>query len=259
MGYTEMSCLICGVRFNMARLRRTDEPLTAAWDIHRDSWRPGEDYDSAEEPPELIEAHRIDGQIVGYLYDGKYSAFHVEWQGIDPGSACEKAGCSEADGDHACGGPGCGFVLEGAKGNGDAYNGWHISAEEMKVMTCVQVIMPNAHEWDCPEELDDEYEAWSKQRCVLMELSESAPDGFDVKHVPRRLGFGGEEAVDICDSDYGDSEWGVPMHGPCWQILKMVAKTELPETWNLLDWLVTLRDVSSRALFLLIVQMPGDD
>jgi len=228
----------------MARLRRIDEPLTAAWDIHRDSFRPGEDLngDEDDENPTIIIPHRLDGQIVGYTSAGKYEGFYKKGEGIDDGSACARAGCSEVDGDHACGGTECGFVLFDGKGSDSAYNGWRVSVEEMKIMTCVQAIFPlatNGVDW-YPEDDDEDFERSSKYHCVLTAVSDSAPDEFNVNHVPYRHGIGGE--ILVCEAAYGDPEWGVPFHGPCYQILKRVAKERYPKM-NLLDGLLDLRDV----------------
>lgn len=229
----------------MARLRRTDEPLNLAWDNHRDNWRPGEDSngDEHEPNPKVFTAKRVNGQIVGYECDGKFTEFYIAGEGIEPDSACEKAGCSEEDGDHACGGPECAFVFPWAKGQYRiaGYNGWKISDEEMRIMTCVQVAATD-FDWDewQPEEDDDEYE---NNEVVLTAVSESTPDEFSVTHVPYRHGIGGS----IYINDTGDDEWGLPFHGPCYSVLKKMARRlDIPRAVNLLTGMIGQRNVSPR-------------
>lgn len=246
MGYSERPCMICEGRFNMARLRRRGESLANAWDVHRDFWRPGVDPngDEHEENPAIITPKYVDGTIVGYWSDSnnaEFCALYVKGEGIEAGSACCSAGCDESDGDHACGGPGCDFGGEGYYMK-SAYNGWRISVKEMKIMTCVQtVIKPeNRAEWQ-PEEDDEEDERTSRHGLVLTAVSESAPDEFEVSHVPYRHGVGG--TISIGEDDYGFEECGIPFHGPCYQILKKVAKKSFPDL-NILDGLYDLWNVS---------------
>lgn len=240
MGYSERNCIICGSRFNMARLRRINEPLNMAWDKTRDHWRPGIDPngDEDEPSPEQFVPRIINGDIVGYDCDGEFHGFFVEATGIKSGSACDKAGCSEEAGDHACGGPSCDTLQESYFSSG--YNGWLIDVEEMKIMTCVQAAMPNENpdDWE-PESDDDEFE---HRNLILTAVSESAPDEFEITHVPYRHGVGGKFLISDFDSDL---DWAVPFHGPCYQVLKRRAKGfESTINLQLLDGLIDLRDVS---------------
>lgn len=125
MGYTERHCYLCGGGFNIARLRRIDEPIAMAWHGCHGYYRP-----SANDPVEEIEDARMpaeDGGIAHVLRDW------IEGEGISTGSDCYRAGCSEADGDHAAGSLEC--------ANRDGYNGWKISAEEMEVSSLSSVRM----------------------------------------------------------------------------------------------------------------------
>lgn len=248
MGQSERRCFICGVAFNMARLRCVTEPVTAAWDHHRGFWRPDAYRYGAEEHRKRFDTHYVDGQIVGYTSNGKYKHFRIDGEGIDPGSVCEAAGCSEEDLDHACGDFTCEYILSEGNKAEEAYNGWRITVEEMKIMTCVQAVVPvGGHRapGDDEHEDEDEDERTSRHRCTLTAISESAPNEFDAGHVPYRRGVGGlREDVMIFERGGSDEDLGVPFHAPCFQVLKKITQERDFTASNLLDALVDLRNVS---------------
>lgn len=228
----------------MARLRRTDEPLNLAWDNDRDHWRAGIDPNGDEDDPDAtpIVPKIVNGDVVGYTSGGEFRGFYVEAEGIKPDSMCAKSGCSEDEGDHACGGPACGRLLETQSNyQFPGYNGWMIDAEEMKIMTCVQAAVSNENpdDWQ-PEDDDDDFEHRS---VILTALSESCLDEFEVTHVPYRHGVGG--TIYVSDIELIDDGWGVPFHGPCYQLLKRRAMAfESPRPLCLLDGILDMCGVS---------------
>lgn len=78
MGYSEILCTICGVSFNIARIRREGEQKSAAWGYYKHS----DSYVSAEEP----DAFEYCGKKSGCTYysreldDGIYRS---PWQKIE--------------------------------------------------------------------------------------------------------------------------------------------------------------------------------
>jgi len=119
------------------------------------------------------------------------------------------------------------------------YNGWRISDEEMRVMTCVQAVIgiQDWEDWE-PEDDDDEYETSS---LLLTAVSESTPISYEVHQVTERHGVGGHISID--DVGKYDIDYGVPFHGPCYQVLKRVAKsTRLPRRINVLEGILELRN-----------------
>jgi len=57
MGYSETICQLCGVSFAIARLRRADEPVEAAWDSQGRNPLEAEDMESGDECPAIDGEH----------------------------------------------------------------------------------------------------------------------------------------------------------------------------------------------------------
>lgn len=97
MGYSENCCQLCAVSINIARLRTKNEPATAGW-----------------------------GSSGSTYYSG--DAIGSRCSVLKEQSGCENVEKDEdEDGDDSVHFPGRGCTFTGG------YNGWKISAEEMKV------------------------------------------------------------------------------------------------------------------------------
>lgn len=57
MGYSEILCTICGVSFNIARIRRKDEPTTAAWNYVNEA----DSFVEADEPDRFEDCGKNSG------------------------------------------------------------------------------------------------------------------------------------------------------------------------------------------------------
>lgn len=206
----EPFCQLCGVNFNLARIRRIDEPLSleTAWDRKRPPWPPLDESDVKTRP---------------YIRVKKKSKPHP---------ACMAAGCSDADGDHAAGGPGCGIE--------DGYNGWRITPQEMNMITRVQCLTPKRPQGGRrgPDGDGLDFELENEDWCVTAVSRGSAGPSCALK-VPYIKGIGGK--VRICNFDGG---WrsSTGFHASCFQVYKRVCTQKKGEV--LLDCILKARDLS---------------
>lgn len=266
MGGWERRCAICSVHFNLARLRQKGESLANSW------WK----YPDHRGADVVCEERRNSGNRDHFTYKIVDNTIVDEWKnggknepryssgtGIKAGSACERAGCDESEGDHASGGLGCDFGSQ----EWVLYNGWRISAEEMKIMNGVQVIIrPKiADEWEkespetllgkesneCasaegynwrPEADDDDDEPTSKYKLVLTGVTMYTPCDGELRFVPNRHNIGSHLMIDE-SGEYGLTDTGIPFHKPCYQILKRVARKRFPKL-NVLDGVYEVWKVS---------------
>lgn len=130
MGYCEVNCTLCGVSFAIARLRRADEPFSAAWAYY------GEGF--TNEDGTGWECSESDCQRI--TRDGVYG----------PDYAGDNTGVEHLPS------PSCTFA--------SGYNGHRISAEEMKGCRANQclakksfTLVSNQKEWE-PEDDDQDFE-----------------------------------------------------------------------------------------------------
>lgn len=183
-------CQLCGVHFNLARIRRIDEPLSpeTAWHSNRPPWPPLNPSEVKSRP---------------YVNVKKSSKPHP---------ACEVAGCSNQDGDHAAGGPNCGVE--------DGYNGWRVTSQEMDMTTRVQCLVLKYPRRLPPPENDEaaDFEYESKNWCLTPVSRGSAGSSRALK-VPYIRGVGGD--IDICN--YWASWYlSIGFHPSCFQVYKRV-------------------------------------
>ncbi|KAK5739442.1 hypothetical protein LTR17_005347 [Elasticomyces elasticus] len=203
MGYSERHCQLCGVSFNVARIRKADEPESAAWGNY------GIDFMTA----------------------------------ADAATACEIEGCSNiprpehpdpnvsAAGEHIAG-PNCELTL--------GYSGWRITAEEMRDILRCLCIAAKSEDWQ-PEVGDKDYEV-DATYCFVAGVSHS-PDEFSAEEMtPVRHGLEqtmiNNEAMEGLGSD---EEWAIPVHEACFQMFERVSREKLGKVD--LDGLWRLRDI----------------
>lgn len=187
-------CQLCGVHFNLARIRRIDEPLSfeTAWHPNRPPW------------PPLNLSEAKSGPYVNVKKSSK------------PHPACEVAGCSNQDGDHAAGGPSCGVE--------DGYNGWRINSQEMNMTTRVQCLVseysPRQRVPDNDETANFEFES---EHWCLTAVSRGSAGPYRALKIPYIKGVGGD--IDICNY-YADWRISIGFHPSCFQVYKRACMRE---------------------------------
>ncbi len=139
MGYFEIQCQLCGVSFAIARIRRPDEPIEAAWDY----WG----YDCVT----------VDPCLTRFRTDAPQRSLGCSTQ----------TWMSQHDGEleEHLAGPNCTATC--------GYSGHRISLEEMKGCRAVQCILTKTPEWE-PEEDDQDFELDSNH--FLTGIGDGSPD-----------------------------------------------------------------------------------
>lgn len=190
MSEQEHFCQLCGVHFNLARIRRIDEPLSleTAWDKRRPPWPPLKDS--------TVKSR-------SYIRVEKRS---------EPHPACTAAGCSNADNDHAAGGPDC--------DTDNGYNGWRISLQEMDRITRVKrlVLKPRGVRGTPPEGGIGGLEYESEDWCVTG-VSRGYVDRHRALNMLRSRGIGGN--VSMCN-DNTDYRMAIGLHPSFFEVYKRV-------------------------------------
>ncbi|KAI9744118.1 MAG: hypothetical protein M1818_002270 [Claussenomyces sp. TS43310] len=138
MGYVELQCQLCGVSFAIARIRRIEEPLEAAWDYTGSGF-----IDSAYRSKCPTDS----GCQLFNREEGR------DWLEGD-----------DAPGEHIAG-PGCTL--------GGGYSGHQISLQEMKGCRAVRCLMRKEDGWQ-PEPDDQDFERESDY--FLTGVGEGSPD-----------------------------------------------------------------------------------
>lgn len=143
----------------------------------------------------------------------------------EPHPACIVAGCSNAQGDHAAGGPGCGEIR--------GYNGWCISPQEMEMMMRVQCVVEKEYGWE-PEPDDQDFEIKSPF-AFLTAISPRTAEERSIERVPYRHGVGGSLMISNTD---GAWEWYMPVHPPCFEVFRHVsmARYDYVDLWALIQF-----------------------
>ncbi|PVH69996.1 hypothetical protein DL98DRAFT_521866 [Cadophora sp. DSE1049] len=189
MGYSEISCQICAVSFNIARLRTKDEPPESGW-----------------------------GYSHGLSYAGDVSSSLCSM--YSETSGCENDYDAEPDGLHF---PGRGCTFTGGM------NGWKIGAGEMKGMRHPRYIILKPTNWDVEKEEQNEYERKSDYFVTSQttevpddwEPGELAKIRFGIDtFFPRNYGI---------STHSDEMQVGIPVHASCWEIFERVSKLRLGE------------------------------
>ncbi|KAI9709191.1 MAG: hypothetical protein M1812_007776 [Candelaria pacifica] len=193
MGYCETLCQLCGVSFAIARLRRADEPESAAWDYS------GSGYVEEEDGDDIIENTCGGTHISGCYLQERENRFDGE-----RGPAHEHIS-----------GQGC------ASGRG--YSGHRISLMEMKGCRTVQCLVKKEDGWK-EEDGDQEWERESEY--FLTGWGDGSPDESPLEDItPPRHGVDSLIISNICYSD--DEDEGLPFHPSCFEIFKKVSLLRL--------------------------------
>ncbi|KAM3075412.1 hypothetical protein ACMFMG_007150 [Clarireedia jacksonii] len=184
MGYYENFCQICGVSFNLARVRTKHEPPEDGW-----------------------------GYSSGLYYMGDETSTLCA-------SRPEESGCKnvsvEGDGIHPdqvhIAGPGCVFT--------GGYSGHRITAEEMKDMRLTRYIIPKPENTVDEEDAPD-YEKCSDY--FISDQSITTQDHFEPGELPR-IRYGVDYFFVQNSEVVADPEVAVPVHAACWKIFEHVSK-----------------------------------
>ncbi|KAH7419677.1 hypothetical protein BKA64DRAFT_23111 [Cadophora sp. MPI-SDFR-AT-0126] len=190
MYWDEISCQICAVSFNAARLRTKLEPQESGW-----------------------------GYVEGLHYAHDVS---ISLSILYP----EVSGCEF---DRTAGPHGLHFPGRGCKYIG-GMNEWKIGVDEMKGMRHPRYILRKPMDWDGEEDEQEEYERGSgyfvSSQSRDQPLSHDPPDPGDLAIV--RFGVDAFTPSNF-DGSAGSDEgpFGVPVHDACWKIFERVSKLRL--------------------------------
>ncbi|KAK5174727.1 uncharacterized protein LTR77_001809 [Saxophila tyrrhenica] len=185
MGFSERVCQICGVSFNVGRIRTKDEPTKAGW------------------------GGRLRGNSPVFDPECEADGCANEERMI-PEFVCHDGSVSEAEQaiEHLAG-PSC-ISTSG-------YSGHRITWKEMKDCTQVQCLKYKASDWE-PEPGDEDFVLQSRD-AFLTGISTGAPDEFEVHRLePVRHGVRDTPMTNELLDD--DSEDGMPMHAQCFQVFR---------------------------------------
>ncbi|KAI5361115.1 Putative F-box domain-containing protein [Septoria linicola] len=237
MGYSEILCTICGVSFNIARIRRRDEPKEAAWAYNNNTG-------SFLEVDDLPSSFESCGRESGCTYynrikdDGVYkSPWKSSKHDKDPVVSAQNARVAidamkddcdedleyddsdkegESEFEHIAG-PGC-----------KSYNGYSaylISSEEMQGCTTFQCLVHKSTSWQ-PAADDEDFERDPQFPMFLSGLCDYMPDredGFINTMYPMRHNMQGH-IPDHIAWDFNDyTDYSVPFHPSCLEIYKRVS------------------------------------
>ncbi|KAK5720216.1 hypothetical protein LTR15_007489 [Elasticomyces elasticus] len=201
MGYSERHCQLCGVGFNVARIRKADEPENAAWHYYGTDFIT--DVDTAE-----CEA------------EGCTNIPRTEHP--DPGVSAEA--------EHIAG-PNCKST--------QGYSGWRITVEEMgDILRCL-CIAAKPEDWQ-PEIGDKDYEI-DATYCFVAGVSKCPDEFEAGELTPTRHGLSdtmiNNEAMEGLGSE---EEWAIPIHEACFQMFERVSrekigKVDIDGLWRLRD------------------------
>ncbi|KAH7323221.1 hypothetical protein B0I35DRAFT_500067 [Stachybotrys elegans] len=189
MGYSEVQCQLCGVSFNISRLRTADEPCTAAWSNTGDGATPfvtQEDALNHSRDGERCSAATACSTREHFLRE--YPASFIEHIAA-PDCRCQKA-----------------------------YLGHNISAEAMRGCNTVQCLIRKPPNWT-RERDDEDFELTA--RFFLSGISDhmpsrdmSCPTYFPVRHGVE------EHTADNLVYEQDDQESAIPFHPACLEIFK---------------------------------------
>ncbi|KIN03069.1 hypothetical protein OIDMADRAFT_102868 [Oidiodendron maius Zn] len=258
MGYSEAKCRLCGISFNIGRIRKAGEPRSDGWQSTGDSnTKYDEDdeddeddldyvYESAEEDDYEFES---DVELLGPLSEGdadvetnndedEYWPDHIignpPWgqiQGPVPGHDPEELlpldtykGEEKERGLHS---PRPEFMYEHIAGPNcqdyQGYNGNLISVEEMRGCNTLQCLMWKNDDWQAEPD-DMEFELSS--RCFLTGISDHMPsrDVGGLIVIPARHGEKCPWADDVTWHHTLDMEYGMPFHPTCFDVFMHLSK-----------------------------------
>ncbi|RFN49779.1 hypothetical protein FIE12Z_5927 [Fusarium flagelliforme] len=194
MGYSEILCHLCGVSFNICRVRTENEPPEAAWGSSIN-------FEIEEDPDESRCEKRCffvqtgaDLQSTTRMYGGEALHSHIPEDELEhiPGPKCTQDG---------------------------GYSGHHISVEAMKGCQEIQCLVPKPDDWE-PQTDDEAFEISSSY--FLSGLSDYMPsrDIGDPELFPARHGESSPYAENVLWDPEEAGKYSMPFHPTCFEIFK---------------------------------------
>ncbi|CAK1359021.1 hypothetical protein CB0940_05292 [Cercospora beticola] len=214
MGYSEVLCTICGVSFNIGRVRRKDEPKSAAWDCYNAP----NSYQEADVPDGFSECGETSG-CTYYSRNLDNGCYKSPWH--NPEAEQDR---SDPSLEHIAG-PGCKYECA----CGGAYTGNEISFEEMQGCTTFQCLVRKRNDWK-PACDDEEFEQDPNFPMFLSGLHDRMPEreiGYvDAMH-PMRHNMQEHSPDDVFwDDDWERNDYSsLPFHPWCLEVYKRASKT----------------------------------
>ncbi|KAL3418165.1 hypothetical protein PVAG01_09880 [Phlyctema vagabunda] len=220
MGYSEVLCRICGVSFNIGRVRRPGDPRSEGWALTGDhgNGRGLVDHNYGDCDDDLC-------QVIRRAKNDQEDSIGDESRGKEEtwiaASAVEMHYGDQRENtpyeyEHVAG-PNC--------RNRNGYNGHLVTAQEMRGCNILQCLMRKNTSWvRQPDDLDFEVES----ECFLSGISEHMPSrdiDFPIMFPPRH---GLDDTVNADDIIWDEpSEVGMPFHPTCLDIFMRVSRLRL--------------------------------
>ncbi|KAF7553515.1 hypothetical protein G7Z17_g3558 [Cylindrodendrum hubeiense] len=237
MGYSEVHCHICGVSFNIGRIRTPSEPRTAAWSssTYFDGTYVGsKHYSGSRCPPGCMVALRPRRNRWGFPPKGyadpdepvsaesssRHGRLFPEHPDPLPADGIDRRfrGIgSTYDLEHIAG-PECSYTLVA----GGGYLGQSISVQEMKGCNTVQCLVRKPQNWE-PEHGDEEFE--KSGSFFLSGLSDYMPsrDGPYLEVFPARHSCQTVKAENFLLDESLRTEYALPFHPSCLEVFKQAS------------------------------------
>ncbi|KAI6796882.1 hypothetical protein KC363_g3038 [Hortaea werneckii] len=216
MGHCERICQLCGIYFNVGRIRRPDEPIEAAWD--------GSGYDFISQEAAAASCESLACKIVCR----EVSDDDEENGGrIPPGETIY----GPEDEEHLAS-PECTST--------SGYNGYRISAQEMQHVISCQCLAEKRDGWR-PEAGDRQFEL-DADHCFLTGISRLGVSEDDVKGLePARHGVSEVIITNMSPAQIGlftGEVWALPMHPRCFELfqrisLRHLGRVDIDGLWRL--------------------------
>ncbi|KAH7176784.1 hypothetical protein EDB81DRAFT_773570 [Dactylonectria macrodidyma] len=236
MGYSEIHCQICGVGFNIGRIRTASEPRTAAWTSTRvfpGTYVGSKHFTKSNCPPGCMVALRAQrspwgARRRGYADPAEPASAQPAGQGDMFPERPDEVPEDEIDRRfHGIGtthnlehiaGPEC--LFEPVLGGG--YSGHNISLQEMAGCNTVQCLVRKTPNWE-PEDGDEEFE--KAGAFFLSGLSDYMPnrDGPLPSVFPVRHGCTRPRPETTFWNEERTEEYALPFHTTCLEVFKQAS------------------------------------
>ncbi|PPJ57650.1 hypothetical protein CBER1_00109 [Cercospora berteroae] len=255
MGYSEILCTICGVSFNIARIRRKDEPTTAAWNYVNED----DSFVEADEP------HRFEdcGKNSGCTYysreldDGVYKSPWRESGSKDIGDADDDENVEGLIAEYESGTDPRTYIhplpsfkaKKYPKTSTSGYSGHAITVSEMQGITTFQCLIRKRKNFQ-PTPDDTNFEKSPDFPMYLSGLCDSMPDrelaNIETMY-PMRHNMQSHSPDDICWGGDGFDEpnendtdhfYSMPFHPSCLEIYTRASRSWFDEDDNEEDYML---------------------
>ncbi|KAL9563836.1 hypothetical protein ACKAV7_012008 [Fusarium commune] len=199
MGYSEIYCHICGVSFNISRIRTIGEPRSAAWGDYEDFVHVYDVKECFNASCLLLKRHPVRSEPEQFISCSTFL------------NATQRVNLQDSSWEHIAG-PECDHPR--------AYNGHRISAEAMRGCRVFQCLVRKPNDWR-PEPDDELFEISGE--FFLSGLSDHMPSrefGSTLTVFPARHGESRPWADNCVWVEEASESYAMPFHPTCLEIFK---------------------------------------